>query len=169
MKRSPIRRKAKTPKAWKDADLLARFHAAYPHDELERHLCGDVWEQVKSGWCAKNVPEAHHIFHAGKRVDQWHNLVMASSRAHHYCHRDPVGGQVAAMYAVLIREPWLSMPVWFTEEGMEVNRLAYRSEVRQAWREVLGRDAISGLQSKRDSGAVPECYFDTVVSILEMF
>jgi hypothetical protein len=177
MKRSGrLRRRAKKPKPWKDAAILARFAETVTADELEQHLCGPVWEQVRDGWNLHNELHIHHIFHAGKRVDLWSNLVRCSAPAHFYCHKEPVGGVVACMWAVLERDTALAKWGWkCTWEGsMNPPPISdvvaqMRQSIREEWREAFGKDAVGWLQAKRDAHEVPEAYLDTVELILECF
>ena len=133
-------------------ETLQRFAAAVATDELEEHLCGPVWSRLVAIGHWRPVLHIHHIFHAGTRKDLWWNLVRVTEAAHAYLHKEPVGGMVACMYAVLHRA---------TADD--------REELRSQWRSAFGRDAIGWLQAKRDAGEIPACYLDMTHLILESF
>lgn len=153
MKRSRLRRKARTPKSWKDSASLSRFHEAYPDDELESLLDGELWHRHCETWHIPLKNELHHVFHAGKRSDVWWNFVMATNRAHRYAHKDSVGSTIASLYAILRR-----------------STIEQRPEIREAWRELFGRDVIDCYVSYRlESGVVPEWAEPMALSIQEWF
>ena len=89
-------------KKWKSASLLGDFAEAVPADEIELHLCGPIWRRMKTFTWRKTL-HIHHVFHAGTRKDLWWNLVRASEAAHTYCHKEPVGGMLACMWAIILR------------------------------------------------------------------
>jgi hypothetical protein len=177
MKRSPLPRKTpmkrggrirsrrKKPRDWKDAEVLSRFAETVTRDELSEHLCGPVWEQVRDGWNLHNELHTHHIFHAGKRVDCWWNLVRCSAPAHYYCHKEPVGGVVACMWAVLEREIREATLV----EQIDGDIIHFQYVIRDQWRSAFGKDAVGWLQAKRDAGEIPSYYLETAEAVLGCF
>lgn len=158
-----MRRKARKPAKWKDAALLQHFAETHLHDEVERWLVGPVWEQVRDNWHLGNDLHTHHIFHSGKRVDVYGNLIRVSSKAHHYLHKEPIGGTVACLWAVIEREraAWRKIDPTPWSDWIGV--------ARDEWREAHGHDVLGWLQAKRDGGSVPSYYLDTVDAILETF
>lgn len=144
-----MRRKSRKAKSWKEPTIFAQFRIAFPRDALERHLCGDEWEKMKRLERCGGY-EVHHIWHNGKRCDLWGNLLPTSSRAHHYCHKHPVIGSIAAMYARL-------------ELGGE------QEELLADWQAASGYQVLGWVQAMRDAGRVPECYLDLVQNFLERF
>lgn len=160
MKRTRLNRKAKKPKRWKSPDVLERFADAYPEDQLEAHLCGPVWDEVCLNWNGPTSLHIHHVFHVGKRVDVWFNLVRCTARAHYYAHKEPVGGVVACMWVILEIGCGQVYPADVPER---------RRRIREEWRETFGRDAVGWLEAKRDAGEVPEAYLETCEAVLEQF
>jgi len=131
-------------------DILTEFRELNPHDEVERLCCGPVWEQVKKGYVLPLAVETHHVFRAGSRAHLWCNLVRATSRAHHYFHRDHVGGIVVCMTAVLDRQ-------------------ADKTRVLDEWWQAFGKHPLWWLHGKITEEAVPEHYVEMAVGVLRAF
>lgn len=140
-------------KKWKSASLLGDFAEAVPADEIELHLCGPIWRRMKTFTWRKTL-HIHHVFHAGTRKDLWWNLVRASEAAHTYCHKEPVGGMLACMWAIILRANRDDVP---------------RDDLLSEWRSAFGRDPIGWVQAKRDAGDIPDYYLPTAEAILGAF
>lgn len=137
----------------KSTRTLADFAETVPADEIERHLCGPIWNRMKRfEW--RNKVHIHHVFHAGTRYDLWWNLVRASEAAHAYCHKEPVGGMLACMWAIIVRANGCDVPL---------------ADVAAEWRRAFGRDAVGWVLAKRDAGEIPDYYLPTAAAILECF
>lgn len=154
------------PRAGKSRELLTRFATVYRDDELESHCRGPVWNKTVRNHVLVPRLEIHHVFHAGSRKDLWHNLVRCTSRAHtDYAHREPFGGQIACMAAVLNRKRM------FVEAGRRKTDDVeeYRADVMVEWCELWKDDPIGWLEGERDAGRVPEHYLPTVEFIVGAF
>lgn len=152
MKRSRIRRKAATPKRWIDEEARRAYMDSHKQDELERHLCGPLWERVLATSDMMQL-DPHHIWHTGNvRHDVPQNLLAITRRSHDYVHFIEPRCQVAVMYAKLTGK----------------TRTA-RDRIRESWNRLYQRDAIGWVQSLRDGGKVPDYYLDAANAVLEMF
>jgi hypothetical protein len=155
----PLPRKRSTPRAWNDQNLYRQFGRQNPDDELERFLLGDVWDRVCETWDLFNELHTHHIFHAGKRVDLWSNFIRVSGRAHYYCHKDAMGGKVAALWAVIQRTERDVEHRWQPGRDLELMLAEARSILRDEWTEASGKaDAVDWVEGQLDAGAVPIPY-----------
>lgn len=137
-----------TKKHW--PDILAEFAELNPFDEVERYCRGPLWDQVQAGHVLPIRIETHHVFRAGSRAHLWCNLVRATSRAHHYFHRDHVGGIVVCMTAVLERQP-------------------DRAHVLDQWKSAFGKHPLWWLHYKLETNEVPEHYQSLAAYVLSAF
>lgn len=153
MKRSRLRRKARTPKPWIDEDARRAYMATRKSCELEPHLDGERWHDIlRTDFRIQLDP--HHILHeGGVRWDLPQNLLAVTRRAHDYVHHvDAIGGGIACIYAKL-----------------HGKTKASRERIRMVWRSRYGRDAIGNVSNQLENGVVPEWAEPMALSIQEWF